>query len=95
METEDCFYQVARYAERNALCAKLVVDAAGWRWSSLWIREYGTKEQRGWLSAWPVPRSRDWRSYVNRAETEAELKACGVEGVMCSARRGTPYGSEA
>lgn len=90
VETDDYFYHVVRYAERNALRANLVSDAAEWRWSSLWIREHGTKEQRGWLSAWPVPRPRDWLSWVNRAETEAELEA-----LRHSVDRGTPFGSEA
>jgi putative transposase len=89
VETEDYFYQVVRYAERNALRANLVSDAAQWRWSSLWIGEHGTKEQRGWLSPWPVPRPRNWLSYVNGAETEAELKA-----LRHSVQRGTPYGRE-
>ena len=90
VETEDHFYQVARYVERNALRANLVTDAAEWRWSSLWVHGQGTPEQRGWLSAWPEPRPRDWRSYVNRAETEAELQA-----LRHSVERGTPYGSAA
>ncbi len=89
-DAEEHFYGVLRYAERNALRANLVSEAGEWRWSSLWIREHGTKEQRAWLSAWPEPCPPDWRSYVNRAETEAELKA-----LRHSVRRGTPYGSDA
>lgn len=90
VETEEYFYQVVRYAERNALRANLVARAEDWRWSSLWIREHGTKQQRSWLSAWPVPRPRAWREYVNEGETEAELKA-----LRHSIQRGAPYGSDA
>jgi len=90
VETEEYFYQVVRYAERNALRANLVSKAEDWRWSSLWIRRHGSKQQRAWLSAWPVPRPRDWCRYVNRPETEAELQA-----LRHSTQRGTPYGSEA
>ena len=35
VETEDYFYQVVRYVERNALRASLVERAESWRWSSL------------------------------------------------------------
>jgi putative transposase len=90
VETEDHFYRVVRYAERNALRANLVSEASDWRWSSLWIYEHGSPEQRAWLSAWPVPRPRGWRTYLNQAETEAELKA--LRGCV---QRGTPYGTEA
>ncbi|NLX98954.1 MAG: hypothetical protein GXY83_22645, partial [Rhodopirellula sp.] len=35
VETDDYFYQVVRYAERNALRANLVARAELWPWSSL------------------------------------------------------------
>ena len=35
VETNDYFYHVARYVERNALRANLVSSAEEWRWSSL------------------------------------------------------------
>jgi putative transposase len=89
VETDDYFYQVVRYVERNALRADLVPDAAQWRWSSLWIREHGTAEQRVRLCDWPISRPRRWLGYVNEPETEAELKA-----LRHSVQRGTPYGSE-
>jgi len=89
IEADEHFYQVLRYVERNPLRAGLVRRAVDWRWGSLWIRERGTAEQRGWLSAWPVPRPRHWRDQVNAAQTDAELDA-----LRRSAQRGAPYGSE-
>lgn len=38
VESDDYFYQVVRYVERNALRANLVTRAEDWRWSSLWRR---------------------------------------------------------
>ena len=35
VETDDYFYQVVRYVERNALRANLVMCAEAWPWSSL------------------------------------------------------------
>jgi putative transposase len=88
VQTDDYFYQVTRYVERNALRANLVTKAEQWFWSSLWIREHGGSEYLSMLSPWPLSRPRKWTEYVNQAETEAELAA-----LRRSCRRGTPYGS--
>ena len=87
VDTDEYFYQVVRYVERNALRANLVSKAEQWRWSSLWIRQYGDREYQKMLTRWPIPRSRKWLEYVNRAETEAELTA-----LRRSCNRSTPYG---
>ncbi|HEX2242956.1 MAG TPA: hypothetical protein VHK27_06845, partial [Gammaproteobacteria bacterium] len=55
VETDEYFFQVVRYVERNALRANLVDRAEDWRWSSLWRRVYGTESQRSLLSRWPLP----------------------------------------
>jgi putative transposase len=89
IETDEYFYQVARYVERNALRAKLVTKADHWRWSSLWRREHGAAADRKLLSQWPLPRSRNWNEYVNQPQTEAELKA-----IRQSVHRGSPLGSD-
>jgi putative transposase len=88
VETDEYFYQVNRYVERNALRANLVERAEDWPWSSLWISKYGTAEHRAMISDWPLPRPRKWLRYVNEPETEAELSA-----LRRSCLRGTPYGS--
>ena len=85
--TDDHFYQVVRYVERNALRADLVNEAGAWRWSSLWMREQGTAEQRAWLSAWPIACPRNWRECVEQSQTETELDA-----LRRSVQRGTPLG---
>jgi len=51
VETNDSFYQVLRYGERNALRTNLVECAEDWPWSSLWRRENGTPDQCRGLSA--------------------------------------------
>lgn len=88
VETNDYFYQVARYVERNALRANLVKQAEDWQWSSLWRRERAPREARRWLAKWPLPRPRKWSEYVNEVQTESEL-----ESLRRSAVRGQPYGS--
>lgn len=90
VETNEYFYQVVRYVERNALRANLVSQAEDWQWSSLWRRERGTRDDRTWLAAWPLSRSRRWAEFVNEPQTEAELEALR----RCT-KRGQPYGSEA
>ncbi len=86
--TDDYFYQVIRYTERNALRAKLVTKAEEWPWSSLWIDQFGSAEHRGMLTRWPLPRPRKWLQYVNAPETDAELEA-----LRRSCVRGAPFGS--
>src|SRR5271165_4419168 len=59
VETEDYFYQVVRYVERNALRANLVARAEDWLWSSLRRpeREQESKDHLSpILSDWPLPR---------------------------------------
>ncbi len=88
IETDEYFYQVVRYVERNALRANLVATADQWRWSSLWRREHGTTVDRRLLSGWPLSRSRRWRQFVNEPQTESELKA-----IRRAVTRGQPFGS--
>jgi putative transposase len=90
VSTDEYFYQVVRYVERNARRANLVEKAELWRWSSLWRREFGTREDRRILSRWPLPCPRDWRQLVNRPQTEAE-----VEAIRRCVNRGQPFGSGA
>ena len=89
IETDEYFYHVARYVERNALRANLVESADQWRWSSLWRREHGTAEDRRLLGDWPLPRSRRWLEFVNEPQTKPEVKA-----IRHALVRGQPYGSE-
>jgi putative transposase len=88
VETDEYFYQVLRYVERNALRANLVKRAEDWPFGSLWIHHQGSMEDRALLSPWPLPRPRKWLEYVNEVETEAELTA-----LRRSAVRGSPFGS--
>jgi putative transposase len=76
---------VLRYAERNALRAKLVRRAEAWPWSSL--PERSTAASQRILSASPVAIPGNWLSLVNEPQTEAELAA-----LRTSAQRGTPFG---
>lgn len=86
IESDEHFYSVVRYVERNALRAGLVGRAEDWRWGSLYQR---TQQSRGPLLAdWPLPQPSDWTEYVNLPQTEAELEA-----IRRCVRRGSPYGS--
>jgi putative transposase len=88
VETDDYFYQVVRYVERNALRAQLVAAAEEWRWCSLWRQTQGSAQQTALVAAWPLPRPSDWRKLVNEPQTEAELEA-----IRRAVRRGQPFGS--
>lgn len=85
--TDEHFLAVARYIERNALRANLVLRAEEWRWSSLWRRCRGTAEERSLLAAWPIARRAHWVAWVNRADHQKEL-----ESLRQSVQRGRPFG---
>ena len=89
VETDESFYRVARYVERNAMRSGLSDDAESWRWGSMWRRVHGTADQRRLLSDWPVARPRHWRRLVNTPVSEEELEA-----IRRSVNRGCPYGSD-
>jgi putative transposase len=89
VQSDDHFYQVLRYVERNALRANLVERAEEWRWSSLWRCVHGTLDQKSLLSDWPVSRPREWLTFVNDPQTESELLA-----IRRSIQRGRPLGNE-
>jgi putative transposase len=86
VQTDDYFYRVLRYVERNPLRANLVERAQAWPWSSLGCaaRE---DSPRDILSDWPLPRPSNWTELVNQPQTESELAA-----LRHCVNRGTPYG---
>ena len=88
VQTNEHFYTLIRYVERNALRANLAKRAQDWRWSSLWRRVHGEPEDLDLLHRWPLPEPDDWLRRVNRAQSEAELTA-----LRESVRRGSPFGT--
>lgn len=87
VQTDEHFLTVARYIERNALRARLVMQAEHWRWSSLWRRTQGSADVTSFLSEWPLERPAYWLDLVNAPETGHEL-AILRENV----NRGRPFG---
>jgi putative transposase len=87
VESDEHFWVVARYIERNAMRASLVLRAEEWRWSSLWRRCYGTEEERLLLSPWPIEAPTNWVGRVNQNEDEREL-----DSLRRSVQRGRPFG---
>ena len=86
IETDEHFYRVVRYVERNGLRAGLVERAEHWRWGSLWRRDHNLRAPL--LADWPLAEPPDWRELVNQPQTDAELEA-----IRRCVRRGSPYGS--
>lgn len=85
IEEDEHLLAVVRYVERNPLRANLVTRAQDWPWSSLPKRSHA--EPGGAPDAGPVALPKRWTSFVNRAETEAEL-----ESLRRSVVRGAPFG---
>ena len=90
IQDDEHFLTVCRYVEQNPLRAGLVQRAEDWRWSSLWASYIGAaKPTDVVLSEWPVPKPKDWLSFVNAALTMKEL-----DELRLSVQRGRPFGSE-
>ena len=75
VETEEYFYQVVRYVERNALRANLVTFAESWRWSSL---RRGEREDPAFPS---FPRGR-WRGPPTGCGSSINRRARRIAGVV-------------
>jgi putative transposase len=79
VETDDYFYQVVRYVERNALRANMVLRAEDWPWSSLrrceredpsarfWPHGLWRDRQIGWILSTSRRRTVNWRRCVDRS----------------------------
>jgi putative transposase len=89
VESDEHFYQVVRYVERNALRAGLVRRTEDWRWGSLGRHSRDAARPHFALSDWPLSKPASWRRYVNQPQSEAELAA-----IRRSVKRGQPYGGE-
>ena len=87
VESDEHFWVVARYVERNALRANLVLRVEEWRWSSLWQRCHPTGEERSLLAAWPIDMPANWLERVNQTDDAQELEA-----LRRSVQRGRPFG---
>jgi putative transposase len=87
VESDDYYYRLVRYVERNALRANLVPRAECWAWSSL---RRGEREDPAFpiLSPGPLPRPANWLEIVNQPQTDAELEA-----LRRCVHRGCPLGS--
>lgn len=88
-QDDNHFLSLVRYVERNAKKANLVKASENWKWSSVWRREKGTKKQRKLLSEWPVPKPKNYLTWLNQAQTEEEKEK---EAIEKSINKGSPYG---
>ncbi len=80
---------VMRYVERNPVRANFIELAEVWQWSSAYARRQPVDE-RQWLAIPEDPAlPRNWRSRVNKVETEEELTS-----IRHSVRRGLPFGDD-
>jgi putative transposase len=87
IQNDNHLLTVMRYVERNPLRAKLIERAEEWKWSSAYVRRRSSEESR-WLSQPDAPLlPRNWRSWVNKVETNAELQS-----LRNSVTRGLPFG---
>ena len=88
VQSDEHFYTVCRYVERNAVRANLVDVVEDWKWGSFSARQHPNHRSSIPLAEWPLPYPDGWADWVNQPLTETELAALQV-----CARRGRPYGT--
>ena len=87
IQTDDHFFVVCRYVERNALAAGLVAEAEQWRFGSLYNWLSGRRGVT--LAPWPLPRRPKWVEQVNQPVSEREQKQ-----LRAAIARSQPFGDE-
>ena len=89
IQTDGHLLTVMRYVERNPVRANFVGLAEDWQWSSAHARVQRAEERRWLAIPDDPPLPRNWRSWVNKVETEAELNS-----LRRSVKRGVPFGDD-
>jgi putative transposase len=89
-EQDEHLQVLLRYVERNAKKANLVKRAEQWKWSSVWKREEGTKEQQRMLSPWPTIPPRNYLQQLNAPLTMEE-----EDILVRSEEKNIPFGKDA
>jgi putative transposase len=89
IQTDGHFLTVMRYVERNPVRANFVELAEDWQWSSAHARLQRSNDRRWLAIPNDPPLPRNWRSSVNKVETEAELNS-----LRRSVKRGVPFGAD-
>ena len=84
IQTDGHLLTVMRYVERNAVRANFIELAEDWQWSPPYARLHRADECR-WQFPDDPPLPRNWRSWANKVETEAELNS-----LRRSVKRGLP-----
>jgi len=90
LQSDEHFYVVCRYVERNPVRAKLVESASLWRFGSLYRWNQASEPVPAVLSPWPIRRLPNWN---NRVDTALSAKELAV--VRTCVERGRPFGDQA
>jgi putative transposase len=88
IETDQHLTTVIRYVEQNPLRAKLVTSAEEWKWSSLFRRERGSREDLKLLAKLPTELPSNYQESVNELLHKEDL-----DFLRYSVTKGAPYGS--
>ena len=90
VQSDEHFYVVCRYVERNPVRAKLVESAKQWRFGSLYRWNQTNEPAPPVLSPWPIRRLPNWNQRVDEALSANELAE-----VRTCVERGRPFGDQA
>ena len=89
IQRDEHLLTVMRYVERNPVRANFVDLAEEWQWGSAHARQQSADKSPWLTTPSDPPLPRQWRSWVNKAETDAELKS-----LRNCIQRGLPFGDD-
>ena len=75
IDTDQYFFSVLKYIERNPVRAHLCARAEGWRWGSAHHRITRTKHQAHLNADVPVDLPEDYGSWINEPTSNSEIEA--------------------
>lgn len=89
VNTDAYYLALLKYIEQNPLRSKLVSQAQQWRWGSLYIRHYGTNDQKKILSPWIIKEPNNYLQDINIALPQAT-----IDSIHTSVVKGQPFGEK-
>lgn len=89
IQSDEHLLTVMRYVERNALRASLCQRAEDWKWGTAFLRRQPADDRPWLITPDDPPLPRQWRSLVNKPQTQAE-----VDAIRTCIHRGCPFGDD-
>ncbi len=89
VDTDNYYFTLIKYIERNPVRAKLVNKCEDWKWGSAWRRINGEQPKQRLLNELPQALPENYQLRINTTEKEGES-----DQIRCCVNKGAPYGND-